>query len=123
VDAPRVLVSLGTRGWREWIRPFLEGPGYVVDCVVPDEVGDDLVRAARRRPYAVALFLSRHGTLARDAVFAARLAAEGVPLVAVQPDLVVRLARDKRAMGQRAVPLRGILPIPESSGSATSLRR
>jgi len=112
MEFPRVLAVLGNGAWRAWIDPFLEHPSYVFDRMVPADSPDALLAAVRRQRYDAIAFLSRHGTLARDLGFS-RFPALATSAVVVQPSVVVKLAKDKRAMARRAESIPAFLPIPE----------
>jgi len=112
VAGPSVLVVLGTSAWRSWVLPFLEDPRFDV-AVLEGDPDASLVATVRRRVPDVVAFLSRHETLRRDAAYVPVLRSLGTRHVVVQPDAVVRLAFDKRAMARRAWAVDGLLPIPD----------
>jgi len=103
LNRPRLLVLLGTQSWSDWIGPFLETEDFEVECRSSLEAAD----CSGHRDATV--FLSSHESLRRDL----RLAETLPGPVFHQPEAVVRLAMDKRAMGRRAERVEGIHAIPD----------
>jgi biotin carboxylase len=110
----RVLVVLGTNAWREWILPFLDDPRFDAEVQASADV--------RMAQFDAAVFLSRHDSLRRDLCFAGPLTRMGLRSLVCQPEAVVALAMDKRAMARRAAQIRGLHAIPELTPEAARQR-
>lgn len=111
---PRVLVVLGTGAWRDWILPFFDDPRFEAEVQLSADV--------RMAHYDCAVFFSRHDTLRRDLCFAEPLTRMGLRTLVCQPEAVVDLAMDKRAMAQRARHVPGLHGIPELTPEAARRR-
>lgn len=117
VEAPRVLVVLGTTAWRSWLVPFFIDSRFRTEVVESVEGADRICAAAIGFRADAVVFLSHHDSLRRDGCFIDPLASAGVRSVVCQPAALVGLGMDKSAMARAAEAVRGLTPIPELTPS------